>query len=694
MTGITRLADVQAIEADAPTLPASTHELIARAAAAHASAPALSFFARVQDHDRPLTWDYATLLARINATANYFHTLDIGPADVVAFVLPNLPQTHLTIWGGQAAGIVFAINPLLEPPAIIELLRAGEAKVLVMLAPPPEDAAAPGTGAPDLWSTLRHRIAELPALRHVVLVDPAHALDDALGSTPAAAPLAVATPQAVASPQPIASLGTGSARIAVHDFAAGLRVQPADRLVSGRHIAPDELSSYYCTGGTTGLPKIAMRTHRNEVANAWSAAQVFGAGIGPGKTLFCGLPMFHVNAVLVTGLLPFSRGAHVLLGTPQGFRGDGVIARFWEIVDRHRINFFSGVPTLYAALLQQPIGDHDLSSLEFGLCGAAPMPPELMRRFQDSTGLKILEGYGLTEGTCVSTVNPPAGQRRHGSIGLRIPLQPMKAVLLDEAGAWQRDCAVDEVGVLAIRGPNVFAGYKLAEQNAGLWIVDGDGERWLNTGDLGRQDADGYFHLTGRKKELIIRGGHNIDPAVIEQPLHQHPAVQLAAAVGRPDAHAGEVPVAYVQLKPGASADEAALLDFARKRIGERAAVPKAIRIVPALPLTAVGKIFKPALKQREVEDALADALHGAGVAVAALRARSDARRGLVVEATLGPGADEAFARRVLGQFPIAVELSAGPAGADVRAAGGSPLPDGAGAAPGTVPGARSFSPG
>lgn len=127
----------------------------------------------------------------------------------------------------------------------------------------------------------------------------------------------------------------------------------------------------------------------------------------------------------------------------------------------------------------------------------------------------------------------------------------------------------------------------------------------MNTGDLGRQDAQGYFYLTGRKKELIIRGGHNIDPASIEEPLHRHPAVQLAAAVGRPDVHAGELPVAYVQLKPGAGATEDELLSFAREQIGERAAIPKAIRLVAALPLTSVGKIFKPELRQREIADAL-----------------------------------------------------------------------------------------
>lgn len=632
MQGITTLSHVTAIERHTPTLPASTYAMIGQAAAAHAHAPALSFFPRAQDHELPLTWDYATLWARINATANFFHSLGIERDDVIAFVLPNLPQTHLVIWGGQAAGIVFAINPLLESAAIGELLRAGGAKVFVTLAP---------FAGVDLWPKLKTAIDSAPNLRHLVLIDLAPPSLEASAKSPVAA----------------TRVEVDASRITVHDFAAGIGSQPTDGLVSGRVIAPDDLSSYFCTGGTTGAPKIAMRRHANEVANAWSVAQALGDGIAPGKTLFCGLPLFHVNAVLVTGLLPFSRGAHVILGTPQGWRGEGVIAHFWKMVERHRINFFSGVPTVYAALLQQPLAGRDLSSLEYGFCGAAPMPLELMRNFQERTGLKILEGYGLTEGTCVSTVNPPQGERRLASIGLRVPLQDMKAVVLDDDGKYLNDCVFDEVGVLLIRGPNVFAGYKVAVHNQGLWVDAGGGERWLNTGDLGRQDANGYFYLTGRKKELIIRGGHNIDPAVIEQPLHQHSAVLLAAAVGRPDAHAGEVPVAYVQLKPGEAVQESELLRFAREHIAERAAIPKAIRIVSAMPLTGVGKIYKPELKLRETEDALAQALRCAGVACVSVKARIDPSRGTRVEIVLEAGADRIQAQSVIGQFPQHIQL-------------------------------------
>jgi fatty-acyl-CoA synthase len=245
----------------------------------------------------------------------------------------------------------------------------------------------------------------------------------------------------------------------------------------------------------------------------------------------------------------------------------------------------------------------------------------------------------------------PLGERRLGSIGLRLPLQEIRAVILDDAGAYVRDCADGEVGVLLIRGPNVFAGYKLPEHNAGLWDNTSEGGPWLHTGDLGRQDAEGYFYLTGRKKELIIRGGHNIDPASIEEPLHRHAAVQLAAAVGRPDAHAGEVAVAYVQLKPGACASEAELMSFLKEHIGERAAMPKAIRIVPALPLTGVGKIFKPELKHREIEDALSDALRDAGVQIRSMKVGSDSRYGTRVQVSLAESSDPELAGHVLGQY-------------------------------------------
>ena len=291
------------------------------------------------------------------------------------------------------------------------------------------------------------------------------------------------------------------------------------------------------------------------------------------------------------------------------------------------------------------------------MCGAAPLPVEILRGFEAKTGVKILEGYGLTEGACISTVNPPAGETRSGSIGLRLPGQLVKTVILDGEGSYVRDCAPDEVGIIVISGANVFEGYLLPEQNRGLWIDMGDGRRWLNTGDLGREDAQGYFWLTGRKKELIIRGGHNIDPLLIEAPLQDHPAVLFAAAIARPDAHAGELPVAYVQLRPGADVTEAELQAYLRGKVNERAALPKAIRIVETMPATAVGKLFKPALKRLETERAIAEFLAEAGIVPEAVRARDDKQRGLVVAVTLCPGTDIAHVRDLLGKFTFTCEI-------------------------------------
>jgi fatty-acyl-CoA synthase len=648
MKGVANVEDVLAIEAQEhlADLPSSTYEMICRGAAINPMAPALSFFATADDLRSAECWTYSELVRDVTRTANMFTRLGVQRDSVVAYVLPNLAETHFVIWGGEAAGIVCAINPLLEGEAIGELLNASGASVLVTLAP------FPGT---DLWQKVQALLRKVPGLQHLVLVNPADRMPGERGL--AARMLQRAECSTLHGPGGIH--GAVPAHVGIHDFSTAIARESGAALSSARVMSIDDVSSFFCTGGTTGVPKIAIRRHGNEVANARNVGQFLGESIGPGKTIFCGLPLFHVNAVIVTGLLAFSRGAHVVLGTPQGYRGEGVVKHFWEIVEHYRINFFSGVPTLYGSLLDVPVGEHDISSLEYGLCGAAPMPVELLRTFQDRTGIRILEGYGLTEGTCVSSVNPPLGERRAGSIGLRLPGQAMKAVVVDETGRYVRDCVADEIGQLVISGPNVFVGYTRPEQNSGIWMEGGDGGLWLITGDLGRCDADGYFWLTGRKKELIIRGGHNIDPAAIEEPLHRHPAVQIAAAVGRPDMHAGELPVAYVQLKPGTTATEADLAEFLRHEINERAALPKGIRIVEAMPLTGVGKIFKPALRRRETADALRSALVEAGVEDATVSLGDDTSRGISLNVELADPAFQATATSVLGRFPFAFSISA-----------------------------------
>lgn len=625
------LEDVLAIERqplNQRSVPASTYAALKQSASEHPDSIALQFFLSAKTFKKTHDWSYAQLFADITRAANAFHDLGIGPRDVVAYLLPNLPETHFTIWGGEAAGIVMAVNPLLEAPQIAELLRAANVKVVVTLAP------TPGS---DLWPKLASQLGQLPSVKHVVWASMSRYVGLAQG-------LAL---RWMARHEKCRFRGTS-----IHDLSSLMRKQPGNYLKSGRQIRADEPSSYFCTGGTTGLPKIAVRTHRSEVSNAWSIV----ANMGPrNKTLviFCGLPLFHVNGQLNTGLMPWINGDKVVLGTPQGYRGEGVIKGFWPIVEHFRINFISGVPTVYSALLQQEPEGHDLSSLEYALCGAAPMPVELFREFEQRIGVRILEGYGLTEAACVSSVNPPEGERRIGSIGLRIPFQDMRAVILDDSGTYMRDAEPDEVGVIAIHGPNVFEGYLSESHNKGLWITIA-GSRWLNTGDLGRQDEQGYFWLTGRKKELIIRGGHNIDPKQIEEALQAHPAIALVAAVGSPDAHAGEVPVAYVQLVPGQSINSEELLAFASNSIAERAAVPKRIEILETLPVTAVGKIFKPALQQREIGKVVRQEAANLGISGVDVDVVQDSRRGLVARVSVG--SQQEALTQALGRFSFHVD--------------------------------------
>ena len=613
--GVASLQDVLDMEANEPDpigSLSSTYDMLSRGARLFPDAPALSFFLRTQDHQHATVWTHRAWMARITQAANMFRQLGIDRRDVVAFILPNLPETHWTIWGGEAAGIVLAINPLLEPAMMTELMNAAKPKVLVTLAPTP--------GA-DVWEKAHAAAMHVPSLQHVLTVSPLGYLHSRL------APVL----------QMISRMRTpwrlGHARI--RSMQPLLDKAPADRLTFA---APsiDDVASYFCTGGTTGLPKIAVRTHRTEVANALELFAAFGNEVqGEGKAVFCGLPLFHVNAQIGTGLTPWSAGAHVILGTPQGYRAPGLIAQFWDIAAHHRFVFFSGVPTVFSALLQHPPKGQDLSELKYGVCGAAPMPVELFDRFQKETGVKILEGYGLTEGGCVSSINPPHGQTHLGSIGIRLPWQDMRAVLLDTDGRHVRDACIDEPGTIVIHGPNLFQGYLDPSHNNGLWVErpneSGHIETWLNTGDLGRMDKNGYFWLTGRKKELIIRGGHNIDPKMIEEAMHSHAAVALAAAVGRPDPHAGEVPVVYAQLRPGVTINVADLMAHAQAHVAERAAWPKHIFILPTLPTTAIGKIFKPALTMLQLESVVTEEARKVNVSLKRCEATQDPKIGMVV---------------------------------------------------------------
>jgi fatty-acyl-CoA synthase len=587
--------------------------MILRSAELYPDQPALHFVPGGTASEDPLTLSYQQLISMIRQTANTFFELGVGRDDVVSFLLPNLPQTQSTLWGAETAGIVNPINPFLEPQSIIDIATVAGTKIVVTVGPSLSD---------EIWTKVEQIRDHVPSLKWVLQIG-----------------------------------GPGDEAAGILDFDAAIGTQPADRLLSDRRIVLEDTAAWFHTGGTTGSPKLARISHRNQVSNVWAITEMLE--LGTDDVLLCGLPLFHNFAVIATSLAPLASGASVVLLSPTGFRNPDVLPDFWRLVEKYRATYFSAVPTVYASLLQVPTGGCNLESLRLAMCGAAPMPREVFRAFEERTGVRIIEGYGLTEGTCGSALNPPDGDRRIGSVGLRIPYQEMKTVRLDGDGEYAGDCAPDEIGAVVIRGPNVFSGYMKDSDNRGAFLEGG----WLVTGDLGRQDQDGYFWLTGRSKELIIRGGHNIDPAVIEEALISHPDVELAAAVGRPDPHAGELPIAFVALAAGARVTPEELMEFARERITERAAVPKAIHVIPELPLTTVGKIFKPQLRWDAARMTLEEALAPLGEAGAEVTVEvgPDEVHGTLARVRVSAPADPEAAQtaeQILSAYPVAFEIS------------------------------------
>lgn len=506
--------------------------------------------------------NFKELFRGINQCANFLYDLGVTKDDVVSLLLPNFIETHFALWGGEAAGIVNPVNPLLEADVIRDILNAAGTKVLITL------GNAPGN---DIYQKVLKIKDQVPTLEKVLVL-----------------------------------FGKSDEKNNILNFETSLKEYPGDRLMSQRVINPEDKASMFHTGGTTGTPKIAIHSHANEVANATMMALALEPT--PEDKGLVGLPLFHVNAAIATGLMPFSQGLPIVLAGPGGFRTEKVVDNFFKIIEKEKISFFSAVPTALGALLNVDSSQCDLSSLKFAISGAAPIPVETFKKFQDKTGIKLLEGYGLTEATCASSLTPKENPPRIGSIGMRLPFSEIKMVILDEHEQYLRDAHVDEIGILVTRGPNVFDGYLEAKHNEKIW-VNIDKQPWLNSGDLGRMDKDGYLWLTGRKKELIIRGGHNIDPKSIEEPLAAMAGVDLVAAIGRPDSYAGEVPVVYLTMSDKNISEEQ-VMDYAMTNIKERAAIPKAIHIIKDMPVTAVGKIFKPQLSWWQIEDVIQNHIH------------------------------------------------------------------------------------
>ena len=342
-------------------------------------------------------------------------------------------------------------------------------------------------------------------------------------------------------------------------------------------IADDEAIIIY-TSGTTGKPKGCLLTHGNVIANARQISSWLH--FTEADRLLTMMPLFHMNAVSVTTMSALYAGGSTVVS--QKFSA----SRFWQIISDYEITSFGSVATMLSMLLSTyPDGVPDglnTKRLRFAMCGSAPVPAEVLRRFEETFNCLVIEGYGLSESTCRSTFNPPDTRRRPGSCGLPIGNE-MRVV--DEE---DRDVPVGELGEIVMRGENVLKGYYKNETANATAFRSG----WFHTGDIGYRDEDGYFFIVDRKSDMIIRGGENIYPREIDEVLYQHPAIAAAAVVGIPDSLYGEEVAAVVVLKKGATSTEAEVIEFCKARLADYKC-PKTVRFVEDIPKGPTGKLLK-----------------------------------------------------------------------------------------------------
>lgn len=455
--------------------------------------------------------------------ANGLAALGVQKGDKVCLLLSNCPEFIYLFLGAPKQGAVLVpINVLLKAEEVQYIVNHSDAAILVAEAQflPLVEAIRPAC----------------PKLKQVVVV----------GETKQAGVI------------PFAELLAASA--------AEIQVE----------ITPQDEMGIIYTSGTTGKPKGVVLTQENYYANSWQGMMV--AGMTADERAMCILPLFHVNGQVVTVLMPLQAGASVIL--TEGFSPK----TFFHNLTRYRATTFSGVPTVYSILLNLPDADqYDLSSLRLCICGAAPMPVEVFTQFEEKFKTRIVEGYGLSEGTCASTINPVEGKRKIGSIGLPLPGQDVR--IFDEH---DRELPPGQVGEIVIRGRNVMKGYYKNPEATAETLRHG----WLHTGDLGYCDEEGYFYIVGRKKEMIIRGGVNIYPKEIEEVLYRHPKVREAAVVGLPDKIWGEEVGCFLILKEGQQWSQEEVVAYCQEHLADFKC-PRKVFFVDSFPKTATGKIQK-----------------------------------------------------------------------------------------------------
>ncbi|MBL0428828.1 AMP-binding protein [Ramlibacter alkalitolerans] len=580
------LADIEALERTPyeEAIPArTTYGLIARAARQFADRTAFTYLPDGELATAPQAITYAQLLANIHRAANLFRRLGVGPQDAVAILAPNIPSTHYALWGAQLAGRACPINFMLQPEHIAALLDASGAKVVVALGPNPEL---------DVWSAVQ----KVPGLERRTVLRIGGSFEEALA-------------------------------------------QESGTLTFDPQLAPDRIAALFHTGGTTGAPKLVQHTHGNEAHTSWFAHRFYG--FDEQTVEINGFPLFHVAGAFVYGLALLAIGARQVLPTPSGMRNAAFLRNYWKFCEREQVTALACVPTILAGLCNLEV-DADIARVQVAYTGGSPLPTELAVRFENTLGIPVRNILGMTESAGLVAIEPFHAPRVPGSVGLRLPYTEVRVVPWADSLHTAQACATGETGIVVLRGPHVSPGYTDAARNAGLFE-----QGWLVSGDLGHIDGQGYLHVTGRAKDVIIRGSHNIDPGLVEDAFLAHPAVALCAVVGEPDAHAGEVPAAFVTLKPGAQLAPQALLGEVAPHVYERPAVPRRVVVLPALPTTAVGKVYKPALRAQAIELKLREVFAAVAAGVPVEVRVSEQGGGFVAEAAIDAAADAQLEQRL-----------------------------------------------
>ncbi|MGB9736345.1 MAG: class I adenylate-forming enzyme family protein [bacterium] len=478
---------------------------------------------RVFMYYKDLTRTYKELDDISNKIGNGLLSLGVKKGDRVTMLIPNRPE-FIYAWFGlmKIGAIMVPINTQFKPDEIKYIINNSEANTLI-------------TTGSFQESVLKVK-NDMPLLKHIIVIEP----KDRASIIPF---------------EDIISSNTSEPDITVDEF---------------------DYASFIYTSGTTGYPKGVIDTHRNYIANAHQIVEA--AEFTEKDRAMLILPLFHCNAQVVTVMAPMYAGASFVL--MEGFSPK----EFLPAIDKYKPSTFSGVPTVYAILNSLPDAEkYDLSSLRFVICGAAPMPVEVFTTFERKYKAFILEGYGLSEATCASIINPLKGKRKIGSIGK--PLNGQEIKILDDNN---KELPQGQIGEICIKGDVVMVGYYKNPEATASTIKDG----WLHTGDLGYIDEEGYFYIIGRKKEMIIRGGENIYPKEIEEVLYKHPKVQDAAVVGIPDPKWGEEVFAFIVPKQGMQISEKEMTDFLKEKVADYK-IPKKFIFTEAFPKTATGKIQK-----------------------------------------------------------------------------------------------------